>query len=280
MSTRTTDDSHGRQAAPLRVGFLHVGRERSGVRRYGSILAAEAATRADLEVIESDAGGRDASWSELRAAAGRLADADVVHLQWKLADWDPRLGGIPRMEVALRALPRPLVVTLHDVFGRSGIRERWLSPSALGLRRLGSAAARLVVHADVELRRLHGLVPTERVAVVPHFVETRTDVPDRETARVDLDVTDRRVITLLGAMTKRRGHRLVIDALSQLPRDVIALFVGAPIEGRDHVGRALEEAARIMPDATIGSLSIQLPFKDPAHLDRYMEGLRKAGLPE
>ena len=68
-------------------------------------------------------------------------------------------------------------------------------------------------------------------------------MPNRETARVDLDVADRRVITLLGAMTKRRGHRLVIDALPQLPRDVIALFVGAPIEGRDHVGRALEEHA-------------------------------------
>ena len=27
--------------SPLRVGFLHVGRERSGLRRYGRILAAE-----------------------------------------------------------------------------------------------------------------------------------------------------------------------------------------------------------------------------------------------
>lgn len=79
---------------PLRVGFLHVGRPRSGLRRYGTILAGEASARDDVEVIESDAGGRDASWSELRAAAMRLRSADVVHLQWKAADWEPRFGRI------------------------------------------------------------------------------------------------------------------------------------------------------------------------------------------
>ena len=40
----------------LRVGFLHIGRERSGLRRYGAMLAAEAATRPELEVVESDIG--------------------------------------------------------------------------------------------------------------------------------------------------------------------------------------------------------------------------------
>ncbi len=58
---------------PLRVGFLHLGRERSGLRRYGAILAAEAARRPDLEVIEADAGDREASWSDLRAAAAATA---------------------------------------------------------------------------------------------------------------------------------------------------------------------------------------------------------------
>jgi hypothetical protein len=70
---------------PLRVGFLHLGRERSGLRRYGAILAAEAARRPDLEVIAADAGDREASWSDLRAAAAGLGDVDVAHVQWKLA---------------------------------------------------------------------------------------------------------------------------------------------------------------------------------------------------
>ena len=231
---------------PLRVGFLHVGRPRSGLRRYGSILAAEAAGRADLEVIESDVGGRDATWSELRAAAMRLRPADVVHLQWKLADWEPRFGGIPRLEVVLRSMRRPVVVTMHDVFVPDGRWARRLSPAALGLRRLARAAASLVVHSDEERHRLEGLVSADKVEVVPHFVEVRTHLPDRTAARDALGVTDRRVVTLLGYITRRRGHRLVIDAMAGLPTDVMALFVGSSIEGRDHVSRELEEhAARI-----------------------------------
>jgi len=227
----------------LRVGYLHVGRERSGLRRYGGILAAEAATRSDLEVVQSDAGGRDATWSELRRAARRLADCDVVHVQWKLADWDPRFGGIPRMEVVLQALRRPVVVTMHDVFAREGGRDRVLSPAALGLRRLGHAASSLVVHSEEERGRLEGLVPPAKVEVVPHFVEVRGPLPDRAASREALSVAGQRVITLLGYMTKRRGHGLVIDAMRDLPDNVTALFVGSVIEGRDHVGEALQDHA-------------------------------------
>jgi glycosyltransferase involved in cell wall biosynthesis len=228
---------------PLSVGFLHVGRERSGLRRYGRILAAEAATRPDVEVIESDIGGRDTAWTDLRDAARQLRPADVVHLQWKLADWDPRFGGVPRLEVLSRSLRRPMVVTMHDVFAPEGRWARRLSPAALGLRRLGQVAASLVVHAEDERRRLRGLIPEGKVEVVPHFVEVRPDLPDRSAARLALGVADRRVITLLGYITRRRGHRLVIDALAELPADVTALFVGSTIEGRDHVSRELQEHA-------------------------------------
>ncbi len=230
-------------ARPLRVGFLHVGRERSGLRRYGAILAAEAARRPQLEVVESDAGGRGASWTDLRDAAWRLRACDVVHLQWKLADWDPRTGGIPRTEVVLQSLRRPVVITLHDVFAREGWWDRRLSPSAVGLRRLGHAARSLVVHSEEERSRLEGLVPAGKVEVVPHFVEVRDTLPDRTAARAALDVSDRRVITLLGYLTRRRGHRLVIDALRELPEEVTALFVGSVIEGRDHVQEALQQQA-------------------------------------
>jgi glycosyltransferase involved in cell wall biosynthesis len=234
----------GRMAAdrPLRVGFLHVGRDRSGLRRYGGILAAETASHPDLQVIESDVGGRDASYSDLRIAARRLRDADVVHVQWKLADWDPRSGGIPRIEVVLQTMRRPVVVTMHDVFAREGRWDRLLSPAAIGLRRLGAAASSLVVHSEEERERLDGLVPAGKVEVVPHFVEVR-HLPDRIAARASLGVSDRQVITLLGYITKRRGHRLVLDALKNLPEEVTALFVGSTIEGRDHVGQALQEHA-------------------------------------
>ncbi len=167
----------------------------------------------------------------------------MAHVQWKLADWGPRSGGLPRLEVLRRTLRVPLVVTMHDVFPPTGRLAGRLSPAALGLRRLGATAAQLVVHSEDERARLTGFVPGSRLAVVPHFVEVREHLPDREAARRALGVTDRRVVTLLGYLTKRRGHRLVIDALPLLPPDVTALFVGSVIEGRDHVARELREHA-------------------------------------
>ncbi len=132
---------------------------------------------------------------------------------------------------------------MHDVFPPAGRVASWLSPTALGLRRLGATASRLVVHSHDEQTRLAGFVPDSRVAVVPHFVEVRPDLPDREAARRALDLADRRVVTLLGYLTKRRGHGLVIDALAELPPDVTALFVGSVIEGRDHVAAELRAHA-------------------------------------
>ncbi len=166
-----------------------------------------------------------------------------MHLQWKLADWGPRSGGLLRLEVLRRSLRVPLVVTMHDVFPPSGRLASRLSPSALGLRRLGRTAGCLVVHSEDERSRLVGFAPVTKVAVVPHFVEVRSGLPDREGARSALGVADRRVITLLGYLTRRRGHSLVIDALLDLPQDVTALFVGSVIEGRDHVAAELRAHA-------------------------------------
>jgi glycosyltransferase involved in cell wall biosynthesis len=226
---------------PLRVGFLHIGRERSGLRRYGAILAAEAATRADIEVVESDIGDRGAPWSDLRRAARGLGDVDVVHVQWKVADWNPRLGGIPRLEVALRSMGRPTVFTLHDVYAPENRWQRTITPEALGLRRLGMAASSIVVHSEEERSRLAGRVPEAKVEVVPHFVETRPALPDRTASREALEVSDKRVITLLGHVIKRRGHRLVIEALRELPDDVYALFVGAPLRDREYMVEQFKE---------------------------------------
>ena len=114
------------------------GRDDAGSRACGSATSTSAASAAacgatggssreaarrdrDLAVIESDAGERDAPLGALRAAARRLRGADVVHLQWKLADWGPRTR---RPATDSRSCDcrcgAPIVVTLHDVFERQG----------------------------------------------------------------------------------------------------------------------------------------------------------------
>jgi hypothetical protein len=62
----------------LRVGFLHVGRERSGVRRYGRIPAEAAAHDPTLALPDSDVGERDAPIGD---EAGPLREAIAVALR-------------------------------------------------------------------------------------------------------------------------------------------------------------------------------------------------------
>jgi glycosyltransferase involved in cell wall biosynthesis len=227
----------------MKVGYLHIGREGGGVRRYGSIIGAGAGERSDVVVIEADAGERDTSSARLREAARSFAGADVVHMQWKPNDWGGGLRAVRRLRAFLASCPAPLVVTLHDVWERRGLRERWLDADAVALRWLGRRAARLVVHAEEERRRLSGLVPARRIAIVPHFVEQRV-VADRESSRATLGLSGKRVITLLGFMVRRKGYRLTVDALPLLPDDVVALFAGGPMPGREARADELRARAR------------------------------------
>jgi hypothetical protein len=73
------------------VGFLHVGRPESGVRRYGQLIATATATaHPDLEVIGADAGRLDDDRSGLQAAAQALAGAQVAIVQWNRRGWHAR----------------------------------------------------------------------------------------------------------------------------------------------------------------------------------------------
>ncbi len=237
------EQAHRRASDRITVGYLHLGRAGSGVRRYGEIVARAAARRKDIDVIQADPGDRDAGLTDLRRSARRLNAADVVHIQWKPPDWGGRYRALSRLEVFLAACRRPVVVTLHDVYPREGWRERWTDPGGIALRRLSLGCSWIVVHSDEEALRLKGMVPASKLDVVPHFVEERPPLPDAAEAKVELGLDGCRVITLVGFMTKRKGHRLVMEALRELPPDVIAIFVGSPIEGRESRGDELREYA-------------------------------------
>ncbi|MDQ3448737.1 MAG: glycosyltransferase [Chloroflexota bacterium] len=240
----------------MKVGYLHLGREGGGVRRYGLMIAEATRARTDATVLEVDGGERDTDRHRLAAAGRALMATEVVHLQWKPADWGGGLRALVRLRAFASACDRPLVVTLHDVWERTSFRRRWVDSDAWALRWLGRAVGRhgghLVVHGQEELRRLVGLVPAESIAVVPHFVEERASLDDAGVgseagaaqtaeagaqtaivAREALGLGGKRVITILGFMVRRKGYRLTIEALRFLPADVVALFAGGPIAGRE-----------------------------------------------
>jgi glycosyltransferase involved in cell wall biosynthesis len=218
-----------------RLGFVHLGRPESGVRRYGQLIADEARRRPGLTVLEADAGRIDEDAAQLNRVASELADAQVVVMQWNRRGWGKHGRSLARLMRFRRAYRGALVVTLHDIFERTGVRQRWLQPEAWSLRYLARVADRIVVHSEVEVQRLHGLIPADRIAVVPHFVERRFLPLTPGAARERLGLADRRIVTLLGFVYGRKGHRYAVEAVPELPADVVMVYAGGPVAGRSHV---------------------------------------------
>jgi glycosyltransferase involved in cell wall biosynthesis len=217
------------------LAFLHLGRPESGVRRYGQLIADEARGRPGLAIREVDAGLLDERSGRIDDAARQLAGADVVVMQWNRRGWGTRGRSLARLARFRRAYRGALVVTLHDIFERHGLRQRWLQPEAWSLRYLGRVSDRIVVHSEVEVERLQGLVPRERLSVVPHFVEHRDLLLSPDEARARLGLTGRRIVTLLGFVYGRKGHRYAVEAVPHLPDDVVMVYAGGPVAGRSFV---------------------------------------------
>jgi glycosyltransferase involved in cell wall biosynthesis len=89
----------------------------------------------------------------------------------------------------------------------------------------------LIVCSSEEQGRLKPVVPESMVRVIPLFVEARPSLPDREAAKRELGLIDRKVVTLLGFIHRRKGHALLVEALNSLPLEYVAIFLGAPGAG-------------------------------------------------
>lgn len=222
---------------PLTVGILQVGRPESGVRRYARIVADEIGATPGVRTVDADAGLLEGKAGGLGRHGRTFTDggADVVLMQWNRRGWGKGPRSVKRFLDFRRAWRGPLVATLHDVFDRDLIRERWLYPEVWSLRMLGRSADRLIVHSEVEVERLRGIVPTEKLRVVPHFVEERRLALTPEEARAKLGVEGRRVVTLLGFIYGRKGHKPTVEAVPMLPDDVVVVFAGGPVAGKDKV---------------------------------------------
>ena len=133
-----------------------------------------------------------------------------------------RLGQARRLAAAADALPArlPRRARRHAarrLRPRTACASAGWPPDAWSLRWLGRIADRIVVHSEVEVERLRGIIPGRTLRVIPHFVEQR-ELPLRpEAARARLGLADRRVVTLLGFVYGRKGHRYAVEAVPHLP---------------------------------------------------------------
>ena len=268
----------------LHIAMFTPWRARCGISDYSRNLVVATESRDDVSAVRivdaPEDAARDGLLNALRSHAanearfrvlGEQMNSDgptVAHVQHQYFFF----GGVApyrnHARAFLSAVRVPLVMTVHEIADperSSSFVKRW----ALGITNranfLHPAIGRLIVHTYLDRQRLVALgVTAERINVIPVGVPSAEPMPDSGTAKQDLGLTGRRVVTLFGFLSAKKGHRLAIEALKHLPDDVILLFAGSrhPDDHTDYVERlrafaeesGLAERVRItgyLPEAQI-----------------------------
>ncbi len=84
----------------------------------------------------------------------------------------------------------------------------------------------MIVCSNEEYRRLRAFVPEAAIRMIFLFVEERTLPVGPIEAKESLGLSGRTVVTLLGRVHPRKGYRLLLQALAQLPSQYVVVFAG------------------------------------------------------
>ena len=196
----------------------------------------------------------------------RRAPRGIVHLQWL---------PIPALDrQLLRALPRPLVLTAHDVLPRE-VRRGAAAGTRAALREVDA----VVVHSEAGRSRLLEEVGVEpaRVHVIPHgaFEYLAAQLPASAPPALE-GLDGRRVVLFFGLVRPYKGVDLLVEAFAAAPADAVLLVVGmprTPIEPLRRRARELGIEARVrfvprfVPDDELASFFrradvVALPYRE------------------
>ena len=151
--------------------------------------------------------------------------SDVAHVQHQYFFF----GGVaPHKNHArafLDAVRVPLVLTAHEI-ARPAPNASALERHAIALTNrsnfLHPAIRHLIVHTDPDRQELIALgAAPERVHVLIHPVPPAQPMPPTEAAKRALGLEGKRVVTLFGFLSAKKGHSLALTALRALPSDVV-----------------------------------------------------------
>lgn len=211
-------------AAGMRVVMLAPDRNRCGISDYSRHLID--ALRALPEIA-----GVDRIDPEPSATLGKQIQdhgAQIVHIQHQYFFF----GGVAphknRVRALYNALTVPAVLTVHEIAEeRGGLLRRRLTAFANRQNFLHPALRRYIVHTDVDRKRLAEIgVSPERIAVIPVGIPPAEPLPERGAAKAALELTGKRVVTLFGFLSRKKGHQVAIEALAALPEAYVLLLAG------------------------------------------------------
>ncbi len=158
------------------------------------------------------------------------AGANIAHVQFQYFFF----GGVAphknHTAAFLSAIRIPVVMTVHEIASpspRTPFAHRLLLQSVNRSTFLHPAIRRLIVHTEQDRRRLERIgVKPQKIDVVLHGIPAPQPLPAPDVVRREMGLEGRRVLTLFGFLSNKKGHAFAINALAGLPEDVTLLFAG------------------------------------------------------
>jgi glycosyltransferase involved in cell wall biosynthesis len=238
------NDSMSAGRAGMRVAMFTPWRARCGISDYSRHLVT--ALRglpeiADIRIVEPPAASSTSTLNAVRhyladerrfglLGQGMNEDADIAHVQHQYFFFNGVAPHKNHARAFLSNIRIPLVMTVHEIAqppAGASLPVRAALAHTNRANFLDPRIRRYMVHTEADREGLIALgVEASQINVVIHGVPSVLPLPDREAARQALGVVDRRVLTLFGFLSTKKGHDVALAALRHLPPDVLLLLAG------------------------------------------------------
>jgi len=248
-------------AVPVRVSIFAPARERCGISDYSRNLLSALQEISSVDMIRcvepppsearlsfaGELSRRGSRAEQYRRIGDELSESpsQLIHIQHEYS----LLGGVAphrNQAAALYAsVTLPMVVTVHEIVDEGGGSVRTAAIRRVNkVNFLNHGIRKWIVHTSADKERLAAIgAKPEAIHVVPVGVPNMPVSVGRENARARLGLSERRVVTLFGFLSAKKGHMKAIEAISQMPEDVVLLLAGDkhPDDHTDYVARLKNE---------------------------------------
>jgi glycosyltransferase involved in cell wall biosynthesis len=237
----------------LSVNLVTSWNKQCGIATYSAFLVEE--LKKTVKVYITDLPNKNPLTPTFKILGHNVGSShDLVHVQFEYGVF-PSLKLGKRTLTAFAALPfyfglamenRRVVTTIHEprktvsAGGRSGLfYTNLLDKVVFGVSDL------IIVHTRESkqlMNKMYG-VAESKLRVVPHGSYQKPTFLNKEECKRKLNLQDKVVVTILGFVTPKKGHDLVIPLLPQLNRNVQLVIAGGPQNAQDE--KYLDELKQI-----------------------------------
>lgn len=169
---------------------------------------------------------------------------DIIHLQHEFFLYGNGIsaGLFPLLQLLLKLLNKPIIVTIHGVIPLSKLNEEFIEENKLngnpfilkaGLYSLVKLIIKFSTCTIVHENKLKEILQDEykcnssKIQVIPHGIEEREDSIESNKAKQMLGFQDKKIVLFFGYLTGYKGIELLIEAFDHLDdKDAVLIIAG------------------------------------------------------